>query len=182
MRNLVLAFACLAILAATPARADTAADERTVETLIREQIAAFGKDDGERAFTYAAPDIQKRFGDPVSFMAMVRKSYAAVYRPKSLNFLQPSWPAGQGEGVVLQGVVITDSSGLLGRDLPGRATGRRRMAHRRLRLAPANGDGELAQPPHTRSPAIMCASVSRSRTTCTVAPSTITSQARGREL
>ena len=111
MRNLVLAFACLAILAATPARADTAADERTVETLIREQIAAFGKDDGERAFTYAAPDIQKRFGDPVSFMAMVRKSYAAVYRPKSLNFLQPSWPAGQGEGVVLQGVEITDSSG-----------------------------------------------------------------------
>ncbi|NBS93578.1 MAG: DUF4864 domain-containing protein [Betaproteobacteria bacterium] len=179
MRNLVLAFACLAILAATPARADTAADERTVETLIREQIAAFGKDDGERAFTYAAPDIQKRFGDPVSFMAMVRKSYAAVYRPKSLNFLQPSWPAGQGEGVVLQGVEITDS---LGRDLPGRATDRRRMAHRRLRLAPASRDGDLAQPPHTRSPAIRCASVSRSRTTCTVAPSTITSQARGREL
>ncbi|NCU95990.1 MAG: DUF4864 domain-containing protein [Betaproteobacteria bacterium] len=27
------------------------------------------------------------------------------------NFLQPSWPAGQGEGVVLQGVEITDSSG-----------------------------------------------------------------------
>lgn len=38
------------------------------------------------------------------------------------------------------------------------------------------------QPPQTRSPAIRCASVSRSRTTCTASPHTITSQARGREL
>ena len=105
------ALACLALVFAAPVRADTTVDERTVETLIREQIAAFGNDDGERAFSYAAPDIQKRFGDPVSFMAMVRKSYAAVYRPKSLHFLQPSWPAGRQEGVVLQAVELTDSSG-----------------------------------------------------------------------
>ncbi len=111
MRTPLAALACLALFAAAPVRADNAADERTVETVIREQIAAFGNDDGERAFSYAAPDIQKRFGDPVSFMAMVRKSYAAVYRPKSLNFLQPSWPAGPAEGVILQAVELTDASG-----------------------------------------------------------------------
>jgi hypothetical protein len=111
MRTALAALACLTLLVGEPARADNATDERTVETIIREQIAAFGNDDGERAFSYAAPDIRKRFGDPVSFMAMVRKSYAAVYRPKSLNFLQPSWPAGPEEGVILQAVELTDASG-----------------------------------------------------------------------
>jgi len=111
MRPLLIALTCLALLATAPARADNAADERAVETIIREQIAAFGNDDGERAFSYAAPDIRKRYGDATGFMAMVRKSYAAVYRPKSLKFLQPSWPAGQQEGIVLQAVELTDSSG-----------------------------------------------------------------------
>ena len=106
-----MAIACLALCVAAPARADTAADARIVETLIRAQIAAFGEDDGERAFSYAAPDIQKRFGDAASFMAMVRKSYPAVYRPKSLNFQRPSWPAGPDAGVMLQGVELTDSAG-----------------------------------------------------------------------
>jgi len=107
----LLALACLSLLASAPARADNAADAQTVENIIRGQIAAFGEDDGERAFSFAAPDIQKRFGDAAGFMAMVRKSYAAVYRPKSLTFLPPSWPAGPAEGVILQAVELTDASG-----------------------------------------------------------------------
>lgn len=49
------------------------------------QLAAFQHDDGGEAFSYASPGIQRRFGTPDTFMAMVRNGYAAVYRPREVE-------------------------------------------------------------------------------------------------
>ncbi|MBU3694968.1 MAG: DUF4864 domain-containing protein, partial [Rhodocyclaceae bacterium] len=68
-------------------------------------------DDGERAFSFAAPEVQQKFGDAARFMKMVRQSYAAVYRPISLKFQPASFPEGEDGGVMLQSVEITDAGG-----------------------------------------------------------------------
>jgi len=57
-----------------------------VRKVIEAQIEAFRRDDAERAFSYAAPDVRKMFGTPERFMEMVRSSYAVVYRPHSVTF------------------------------------------------------------------------------------------------
>jgi hypothetical protein len=77
-----------AIGAGTMARAAvTGADRDAIEATISGQIEAFRRDDGAAAFAYAAPRIRAQFGDPDTFMAMVRGGYAAVYRPQHLRFL-----------------------------------------------------------------------------------------------
>jgi len=110
LRNLLAI--CLAALAmAGPAAADPASDARAAEALVRNQIAAFSADDGERAFSFAAPDIQKKFGSAGEFMKMVRQSYGAVYHPISLKFQPASFPDPQSADVMLQAVEVTDASG-----------------------------------------------------------------------
>jgi ketosteroid isomerase-like protein len=64
-------------------RADEKADIRAV---IEGQISAFQADDGERAFSYAAPVIRQKFETAERFMAMVRQGYAAIYRPSEVRF------------------------------------------------------------------------------------------------
>ena len=56
-------------------------DRAAIRQVIENQLAAFQRDDGSEAFSYASPGIQRRFGTPDNFMAMVRSGYAAVYRP-----------------------------------------------------------------------------------------------------
>ncbi len=113
MRRLcTLLAACLAALAlAGPVAADPAGDVRAAEALVRNQIAAFSADDGERAFAFAAPEVRQKFGDAANFMKMVRQSYGAVYRPISLKFQPASFPAGEDGGVMLQAVEVTDANG-----------------------------------------------------------------------
>ncbi len=110
------ALQCLLVLLLTAtslqvAAADPAADTHAAETLVRDQIAAFSADDGERAFSFAAPEVQQKFGDAGRFMQMVRKSYPAVYRPISLRFQPASFPEGESGDVMLQGVEVTDAGG-----------------------------------------------------------------------
>lgn len=57
-----------------------------VQEVIEGQIDAFRSDDGERAFAYASPNIQRIFGSPDPFMQMVRQAYPVVYRPQSMKF------------------------------------------------------------------------------------------------
>ncbi|MEY3974705.1 MAG: hypothetical protein RIS59_1066 [Pseudomonadota bacterium] len=110
LRNLLAI--CLAALAmAGSAAADPASDVRAAEALVRNQIAAFSADDGERAFSFAAPEIRQKFGNAASFMQMVRKSYPAVYRPISLRFQPASFPDPQSADVMLQAVEVTDANG-----------------------------------------------------------------------
>jgi len=64
--------------------ADT--DRDAIRRIIIAQIEAFQSDDGIQAFLYAAPSIRQQFKSVGNFMRMVRSSYQAVYRPRSVLF------------------------------------------------------------------------------------------------
>jgi ketosteroid isomerase-like protein len=61
-------------------------DAAAVREVIEAQLDAFRRDDAQRAFSFAAPNIRSQFGTAENFMEMVRTSYAAVYRPHSVKF------------------------------------------------------------------------------------------------
>jgi len=61
-------------------------DQQAIRQVIEAQLDAFQHDDGDRAFGFATPMIQQRFGDAATFMQMVKSGYPAVYRPRSLSF------------------------------------------------------------------------------------------------
>ncbi len=63
--------------------------------------------DAARAFSLATPGIRATFGDAETFMNMVRRSYAVVYRPKSVAFDAPLLIAGE----LVQPVRLTDAEG-----------------------------------------------------------------------
>lgn len=84
-------------------------DTQAIRAVVEAQLAAFAADDGQRAFSYAAPSIREMFGSPERFMAMVRGSYPVVYRPTAVVFLHPTWVQGQ----LVQGVHLTDANGAL---------------------------------------------------------------------
>jgi hypothetical protein len=89
MRRAVLWLALLLGLAAGPASAQEAlgsADGAAIRRVIEAQLDAFRRDDGDAAFGYASPDIQAMFRDPDTFMGMVRGAYAAVHRPREVEF------------------------------------------------------------------------------------------------
>ena len=98
-----------AVLAGLPALgADVpAAEARRVRAVIEAQLAAFRADDAARAYSFATPALREQFGSAERFMAMVRETYAVVYRPASVAFLAPE-RAGE---EVLQGVQMTDADG-----------------------------------------------------------------------
>lgn len=85
----------------------SAADEKTVRGVVQAQLAAFARDDAERAFSYAAPNVREAAGNASGFLAMVRKSYPVVYRPASVAFLKPE---GKDDDVI-QRVQMLDSDG-----------------------------------------------------------------------
>ena len=105
MRTFVLLAAVLIGLAA-PARA--ADDVATAQGVIRSQELAVGRVDFEAAFSYAAPALQNVFQQPDIFMAMVRGSYAPVYRHKSFEFGE----ARATDGQIAQRVQIVDDDGV----------------------------------------------------------------------
>lgn len=104
MRGAVLLVALLLGFAA-PALADDVAAARTI---IRAQQQALARDDAAAAYSHAAPALQRMFGDPDTFMAMVRSGYAPVYRHKSFDFTDSRISGGRIE----QDVRIVDSEGV----------------------------------------------------------------------
>ncbi len=82
-------------------------DARGLRSVIEAQLAAFQSDNAEQAFSYASPSIREMFGTADHFLAMVRGSYPAVYRPKSVAFFVPE-PVGS---EVMQRVRLTDQAG-----------------------------------------------------------------------
>ncbi|MBD2529265.1 DUF4864 domain-containing protein [Nostoc flagelliforme FACHB-838] len=64
----------------------TDADSINIRSVIEYQLAAFKKDDAQGAFIFASPAIQAQFRTPENFMQMVKTSYPAVYRPRSVFF------------------------------------------------------------------------------------------------
>jgi hypothetical protein len=105
MRVLILLAVVLIGLGA-PARA--ADDIATAQSVIRSQEQAFSRDDPAAAYSHAAPAIQGIFPDAETFMAMVRNSYAPVYRHKSFEFGE----ARAADGKIAQRVHILDADGV----------------------------------------------------------------------
>ena len=104
MRVLILLAALLLSLNASPCAAD---DVAAAQSVIRSQEQAFSRDDGAAAYSHAAPAIQGIFPDAETFMAMVRNSYAPVYRHKSFEFGE----ARTADGKIAQRVHIVDADG-----------------------------------------------------------------------
>jgi hypothetical protein len=100
---------CLLALAPLLAWAQAVApeDARAVREVIEDQLDAFQKDDAARAFSLATPGIRETFGDAETFLAMVKRSYAVVYRPKTVRFEAPILVDGQ----LVQPVSLTDDEG-----------------------------------------------------------------------
>ena len=101
------AFAALQFLTPVQAQAPLAKDNKAVQAVVQSQLSAFAKDDADKAFSYATPELRKMIGTPAAFMAMVKNSYPVVYRPASVVFLKAE---SSGDEVV-QKVQMLDASG-----------------------------------------------------------------------
>lgn len=104
---LAAATAVLALHSGASAAPLSPSDEKGVRTVVQAQLDAFAKDDAEKAFSYAAPNVREAVGTASGFMAMVRSGYPVVYRPASVAFLQPEGK----DDVAIQRVQMTDASG-----------------------------------------------------------------------
>ncbi len=102
MRSLLLALSLSAGLAS-----GAFAQSAEIEANIAAQIQAFKANDFATAFTFASPNIQRLFGNPDNFGAMVRNGYPMVWRPSDVRFLELREVA----GALWQKVMITDGDG-----------------------------------------------------------------------
>ena len=101
--------AVAAVMFGGPAQASplSPADETEVRAVVEGQLAALARDDAVKAFSFAAPNVRAAAGTAARFMAMVRGSYPAIYRPASTAFLKPEDHHGQ----AIQRVQLLDASG-----------------------------------------------------------------------
>lgn len=97
----------IALLIGLGSPAGAADDVAAAQKVIRSQVEAFGRDDAAAAYSHAAPAIQEVFPQDV-FMAMVRGSYAPVYRHRSFEFGE----AQVADGKIAQRVRIVDAEGV----------------------------------------------------------------------
>ena len=82
----------------------TAARSRAI---VERQFEAFARDDAEAAYALADPSIKQKFVDADGFMAMVRDSYAPVYRHRSVEF---GAFAESGDEASLKATLVDDDS------------------------------------------------------------------------
>lgn len=95
---IMLLLACIGWSSAGAGAASLApAEWNAIQRVIADQRAALIDGNAERAFGYATEGIRKQFGDPDTFMAMVRTSYAALLGARYVEFL---------EGAVIDGLVV----------------------------------------------------------------------------
>ncbi len=99
--------ALIAVGANVHAGSLTASDKMAIRDVVQAQLDAFKADDAERAYSYASPAIQAKTGTPSAFMAMVRTSYAPVYRPRAVFFQNITMM----NGVPAQRVLLMDHKG-----------------------------------------------------------------------
>lgn len=107
-RRLLTVFAAAMLLCgAAQANPLAPADEKSVRAAVEGQLAAFARDDANKAFSFAAPNVREAVGSAAGFMALVRKDYPVVYRPASVAFLKPDGKDDQ----AIQRVQMTDAGG-----------------------------------------------------------------------
>jgi hypothetical protein len=94
-------------LDAALAREPDVRDWAEIRSVIQSQLDAIARDDGAAAYSYASPAIRGRFKTPSNFMRMVRLAYPAIYRPRTVQFLDPAVI----EGEVIQAVQVVAADG-----------------------------------------------------------------------
>jgi hypothetical protein len=107
LRVFLFTLALVGIAASARAEDLSKQDAAAIRAVITEQLDAFRRDDGERAFSLATAGIRAQFGSAEVFMEMVRTGYPVVYRPSSVHFDAPELV----EGIVIQAVRMTDAEG-----------------------------------------------------------------------
>lgn len=69
-----------------PPAAANQADASAMRAVVRDQIAAFQRDDAAGAWRHVAPALRERFGTAERFLEMVRTYYRPVYAPRAYSF------------------------------------------------------------------------------------------------
>jgi ketosteroid isomerase-like protein len=105
--KIVVALALAVFAALATAQEPSKQDAAAIRAVVTEQLDAFRRDDGPRAFSLATAVIRARFGAAEVFMQMVRTAYPVVYRPQSVQFETPEVV----DGTVIQPVRMTDADG-----------------------------------------------------------------------
>lgn len=79
-----------AMIVAVFAAHSVIAEERIagIENTIQSQVDAFLAEDTTTAFSFASPNIQRLFGSPERFGAMVKNGYPMVWAPFEVKFLE----------------------------------------------------------------------------------------------
>jgi hypothetical protein len=107
LRRLLLAAMLTSAAGGVQAEGLSASDGAAIRSVIGRQIEAFRRDDAPGAFAFASPGIQGMFGTPERFLDMVRRTYPAVYRPRSVEYGELS----QENGRIVQHVELTGQDG-----------------------------------------------------------------------
>lgn len=102
-----LFLSCFLGFAAAADEGVSEADAGAIRGVIGQQLKAFQADDGNLAFSFASPLIQEKFGDPGTFMELVRGAYDPVYRPTEVEFHDIDLSS----GVPVQQVLVVDRQG-----------------------------------------------------------------------
>ena len=89
--------ATIAFAQAPPRATLPAADWGEIRRIVEAQRDALVAGNAEQAFGYASRGIREQFGDPETFMRMVRQSYAALVEARDAALL---------DGAVIDGQVI----------------------------------------------------------------------------
>ncbi len=82
----IVALAMAVLLWTVPSPHASADESSAIQQVITKQLAAFQRDDGTEAFSYASPGIRRMFGNADNFMRMVKQGYPSVYRPQTYEF------------------------------------------------------------------------------------------------
>lgn len=89
------------------AAALTAGDEKNIRAVVQGQLDALARDDADKAFSFAAPNVREALGTAPRFMDMVQRGYPVVYRPASVAYLKAEGSRNE----AIQRVQMTDQAG-----------------------------------------------------------------------
>lgn len=103
----ILIALCLGLFLSTSAFSGEA-DIRSAQTAIDGQMKALLADDGDAAYSFAAPNIKRIFPTADAFMSMVTSGYGPVRHPKNYAFGKVEE---MGAGKIVQQVLIVGPDG-----------------------------------------------------------------------
>lgn len=89
------------------AAAPRSASTQVVQQVVRQQLAAFAKQDATSAFALADPDLRTQFDNAEAFLATVKEQYPMLMQASSVLFLKPETDG----TIAVQKVRISDEGG-----------------------------------------------------------------------